>query len=384
MLSERDIKSRWWTSNAISAVLLLTIVTVWMLDDPTPNTNQLESETAADRQYSALNRSIGRNREQEERILTGVYVEEFNFTNANDVDFKARIFQLLPRSAQGKKRSADGKRDVHTCIQHFNLSEAVNAPLVRLQHREEFDDDLYCRWQVYGRVRQSFEYQKYPLDHKIFWLALQGRSLSENYRLLPWTDAYPATGVQNIFGFSDRMVLGGWDVIETYFDLKIVKERTNFGLLGEYRSSEAPVLHYNIVVQRKFGTAFVIHLVPMITVSMLLFAMLLSFTRDSEKRGITGFSFMGVLGTVSALFFVVVLSHVSVRQNYPTHGVLYIEYFYLTLYVLMVAVVANSYALSKADEDDADWFTNNDNLIPKLMYWPASLAFLSVVSITAL
>jgi hypothetical protein len=146
-----------------------------------------------------------------------------------------------------------------------------------------------------------------------------------------------------------------------------------------------PELHFNVVLKRKFLNAFIIQLVPLATIASLLFAVLLTLTQHEKKRELAGFSLGGVNGMISGLFFVVLLAHVQLREQFAASGIVYIEYFYLLMYVLMLLVTLNSFALSWNSK--SPWIyalTFRDNLPAKLLYWPVGLTFIAYKTATVL
>ena len=88
----------------------------------------------------------------------------------------------------------------------------------------------------------------------------------------------------------------------------------------------------------------------------------------------------GVLGTCSALFFVVILSHIQVRSEFAGSGLVYIEYFYLILYAYLILVALNAWVLSNALEYSDSILLWRDNFIVKLLYWPVLLWSMLIVT----
>ncbi len=76
----------------------------------------------------------------------------------------------------------------------------------------------------------------------------------------------------------------------------------------------------------------------------------------------------------AAIFFVAILAHIDLRNQIQGVEILYVEYFYFVLYITVIAVAIDCIIFSKYLESRL--FQFQDNLIPKLLYWPllASLA----------
>ena len=104
----------------------------------------------------------------------------------------------------------------------------------------------------------------------------------------------------------------------------------DLGLAGDSTHRVRPELHFNIVIVRRFLNAFIVHVVPIFTVTILLYAILLTITTDRSRAETRGFNITGTIGIIAALFFVVMVSHVHVREQFASERIVYIEGFFLT------------------------------------------------------
>ncbi|VAW65960.1 hypothetical protein MNBD_GAMMA10-617 [hydrothermal vent metagenome] len=206
------------------------------------------------------------------------------------------------------------------------------------------------------------------------------KSFSKKIILIPDYAAYTATGHTDVFGIENDIVLGQWERKNTYFDYKLSSYTTDFGIRGNMGKNRFPELYYNFVVQRKFENAFIIYLLPLFLVAALLFTALLTVNDNEELSSRLGFDASGFIGVSSALFFVVMLAHIQLREQFAGSGIVYIEYFYILMYALLVGATANVYFFSIR----VTWWGNvisyNDNIIPKVGYWP--VVFGSLILIT--
>jgi hypothetical protein len=55
----------------------------------------------------------------------------------------------------------------------------------------------------------------------------------------------------------------------------------------------------------------------------------------------------------------------------------YLEYFYFVMYFAVLAVAANSYAIA---HKPPRWLAYEDNLVPRLLFWPAIVGVLFLVT----
>jgi len=85
----------------------------------------------------------------------------------------------------------------------------------------------------------------------------------------------------------------------------------------------------------------------------------------------------------SALFFVVVLAHIQLRNILNVPAVLYLEYFYFTMYLTLLAT--SVYALAFTSRTYVpDWVRRDDGLIIKLAFWPLLYGISLLVTVVAL
>ncbi|NIO79303.1 MAG: hypothetical protein GTN53_02020, partial [Candidatus Aminicenantes bacterium] len=168
----------------------------------------------------------------------------------------------------------------------------------------------------------------------------------------------------------------------TFFDIKVIGYDSDFGF------DESPQtdmeLHFHIGIRRKFTNAFIINLVPLLIVALLLFFQVMMGTGEEKRANKIGFNTTGVIATCSALFFVVTLAHIRVRSLFAGAGLVYIEYFYLIMYVVILFTALNAYVFSLGKQPHLNLIYYRDNLIAKLAFWPFVLWLMALVTLLAL
>ena len=140
-------------------------------------------------------------------------------------------------------------------------------------------------------------------------------------------------------------------------------------------------MHYNFVVKRKFENAFIVYLLPLFLVAALLFAALLTISNEDELSSRFGFNTSGFIGACSALFFVVMLAHIQLREQFASSSIVYIEYFYILMYALLVIATANVYLFSLRPRRGFSFILYEDNIIVKVAYWPVVLICLIIITL---
>lgn len=305
-----------------------------------------------------------------EAIPTGIFLQSLKFNNATEVNITGYIWQKYNKSVFA---DIPAGQDIPV---GFILPEAVDSG-ENLEPQQAYRRSINAKEEVIGwyfesTLKQRFNYQKYPLDHKTVWLRIWGKDFGRSNVLVPDLQAYESTQPGDAFGFDKSIVLGDWKVEETFFDFKTPRYDMDFGLGKPL--SETPELYFNIVLRREFLGAFIVNLVPLLISAILLFATLLTITAREGQADIFGFNTSGVLGVCSALFFVVLIAHIQIRQEFPGSGIIYIEYFYLAMYTALLGVAVDAYLFTHDKYSSQFKFISyEDNIIPKLIFWPTLL-----------
>lgn len=90
------------------------------------------------------------------------------------------------------------------------------------------------------------------------------------------------------------------------------------------------------------------------------------------------------IGASSGLFFVVMLAHIQLRQQFAGTNTVYIEYFYILMYALLVVATANTYLFSIRSTLWHNVILYNDNIIPKVAYWPVVIGCLILITLATM
>ena len=184
----------------------------------------------------------------------------------------------------------------------------------------------------------------------------------------------------NIYGVQRDIVLSDWLIAATFFDVKTASYHSNFGY-PTATAAQSPELHFNLVLKR--NNAFVVNVLPALAVAVLLFAVLLTISRKPSNLAFNSFSIKLVIGFISALCVVVVLFQLNTRAKFPAQSIVYIEYFYLLLYIEMIVVLLCSVVV-KAPLNVQRKLAPYNFLLPKLLYWPSLLLVMVIISFLAL
>lgn len=374
----------WWLFSLLISMALTAILLVLLarMDDYKINASQLTNQAAVDAYLKINWLQTPQAKAADEPLLklkTGIYIQSLKFFNSTEVNLSGYIWQRYQDGIHDDIKPQKGEAG-------FVLPEQVDSGSTiepREVYRYRSADQETIGWYFEATLRQPFRYSDYPFDHKTVWVRMWPKDFSRNIVLVPDYQAYNATGLDDIFGIEegDSLVLDAWVRENTFFDYKPSKYNTNFGIDNYIGQNRFPELYYNIVIKRKFGNAFIVHLLPLFLVAALLFATLLTVSEQPEIANKHGFNTSGMIGVCSALFFVVLLAHIQLREQFAGSGIVYIEYFYFLMYAVLVITAANTYLFCTQSAPWLKFIHYRDNLIPKVVYWPLVLGVMVVVTL---
>jgi hypothetical protein len=389
MTSERMY---WRLSAIISCFLSLVLVALWItMSDYEFDERQLSSHDEAMSKikdtWSSHNEDPGaQSKDTLMTLPTGVFIQSLQFLNSSDVNVSGYIWQRyacdpIAGAAAGSAVSSPSKcTNANIPIPEvgdtgFILPEQVYSgsdisPNEVYRKLTADKAHLKIAWYFEATLRQAFEYKWYPFERKTAWLRMWPKEFSKNLVLIPDYEAYDSTSIDDIFGIETDIVLGPWIIEDTYFDYHFTHYDTNFGIEGYIGKDNFPELYFNFVVKRKLGSAFIVYLLPLALVATLLFGAMLTVTHNDVISEHMVFNTSGFIVASSGLFFVVMFAHIQFRKQFPDSGTIYIEYFYIWMYMIIVTTAANAYLFSVSSPALDGVLQRQDNLIPKVIYWP--------------
>jgi hypothetical protein len=180
-------------------------------------------------------------------------------------------------------------------------------------------------------------------------------------------------------GIVSTFVLENWDVKQSFFSYHTEVYNTNLGIATSTRPAGYPALYYTIGMSRQILTPVIIYVVPPLIALFMLFGILLLTTRRQERRASAGWNSTNALPYCAAVFFVVIVSQVNLRQQINTSGILYLDWFYLLTYCAILLVAINAVVFILASERRI--IQHEDNLIAKLLYWPVLTSAMLVITV---
>ncbi|BDX04908.1 cache domain-containing protein [Planctobacterium marinum] len=351
----------WWSALFITLTFVGGIVYIWVEQQVTDLdaiygteviTNKADLRTFV-KDYSK--NTLRSHKEPPIFVPTGVALQSMKMDSENNLKLTGYIWQrfMLANNYEIEKGVV------------FPESSETN---IRLVYDEVANGYQTLGWAFETVIPEHFEYETYPFDKQLVWLRIWPKEYLEHVVLLPDLESYDNMNTSNRPGLEQDFSVGGWRVERSFFDIRENSFNSNMGIANRANKNQAPELHFNIAISRNFIDPFVSYLFPVIIVLLMLYAVLLTNSKDENRIGLIGFNALEVLASASALFFVALLAHVELRSHIGANELIYMEYFFIIAYIMILIVSVNSILFS--------WGFNitmiqyQDNNIPKLLYWP--------------
>lgn len=368
----------WFLSILFSAIAIFVIVNKWLLVQRTHvlEVDVVRNESELEKLLNARDTVEFGGGQQPFFIPTGFFIQSLGFTSPSEINITGYIWQKYPDDFPEEMEKG------------FIFPEEVNSGSTVITKIYEYTGKLDGKtyqsigWYFDVTLRQSFDYSKYPLDILTVWLRLWAKDFTNSDRVffVPDFEAYTDTG-RKTFGLDIDIVQGEWEVDETFFSYNNMPYDTDFGYFTKVEDYNYKEFFINIGMRRKFINAFMINLIPLFVVALLLYAQMMTITNNEDLREKFGFETSGAIATCSALFFVVLLANVQVRKQFSGSELVYIEYFYLIMYIVILFTAINSYIFSLGQQKYFNLIYYSDNFIPKVTYWPIVLWSMAIITL---
>ena len=292
------------------------------------------------------------------RVYTGLYIKSVRFDDSNSVTLSGYVWQRYKGGIP--KGITPG----------VAFPEASNSYALDEIYREaDVNGFAVVGWHFEIQTRQKFDYSIYPLDRQSVWLRMWHADFDSSGALLvPDLDGYPPWIDKDFIGVDQETVFDEWEPNYTFFAYHKLAYSSSFGYGTFAKSSGRPELYFNMGFKRGIFGAFIGNLIPMLFVSMIMFALLFPGSIHPDRAEDTGFSTMGVMAFTVTMLLVVVVQHSSIRGAVGGGALSYLDYLMFVLYAIILLVTLN--AILVRSQRPARWILWRENLASKLLYWP--------------
>ncbi len=383
LTSKGEALRLWLCSIAVSLALILAIGSIWALSyrfgDPPRRLRDGPPEVQVD-DIDGLNGFLDDYRDQfsqrQQRdvpfVPTWLFVRSMVFEDSHAIKIGGMIWQRYPEQV------VDG---LSQDVMMPNLEpDAESLRLVERYRRSLEEGGELVAFDFRATVRGRFDYRAYPFDRQRLTIQLVHPEVDRGVVLVPELERYPYLQTATGPGLYRPMEVPGWSVEGSGFSYIMNTYNVEWSPdVDAADTAQVPVLQFNILLQRKFPTPFISHIIPILIVAVLLHGVLISSSFNERLRTSSGFSAFGVLETCGAFFFAIVLMHIDLRRGLDLDVITYMEAIYLISYLVLLLVVLD--ALVFTTSDSVPLLEYRDNLLAKLLFWPILLGMVLGVTL---
>ena len=370
--------SRWaWSVSAlISLGCLIAVGIMWVRaytasPDPAPADTVVSTQEEVKRYLAALMPAPEPGSEPPVFIPTGLYIESIQFKGPYSVQLSGYVWQ---RYANDLPKGLVPKGDVAG----FVMPEAQYARFFKVYQAHQGNEEL-IGWSFFATLREQFDYKDYPLDRQQIWIELWHSDFERKVYLAPDLGGYTSLNPAALPALDKDLVLEDWDFQESYFSYRAPRYNSSFGIQGYDPDQRSPELRYNISIKRNLLSTLISRMIVPLVILIQLFVLVVVIGTKQQRLEQFGVRPGGVIFTCAAFFFAVLLSQNSLRAEVQAGGLVYLESLYILTYFVILAVAINSVLL--VARPDLRLFRDNDNLWAEVVYWPAILLTLVVVTL---
>ncbi|NES22925.1 MAG: hypothetical protein F6K41_29405 [Symploca sp. SIO3E6] len=370
-------KGNWWIlSNFTSLLFIVLIGLMWSYSSKRQEANVDQLTNQSDVEQYLANKFPNLT---QKRTPTGLYIQSIKFNSSSEVNVTGYLWQLYE---QEKYLNIPGD-EIPVGFIFPEAIDSANSMEIKFAYRDPIGNgNEVIVWYFETVLKQSFNYTKYPFDYKTVWIRIWSPDFQRKSILVPMLESYKSTTPKDSFGFEPSIVLDNWTITDTFFNYRSFNYDTQFGIWDDNKEV-TPELYFNLVIKRGFINSFVVFILPLIIIACLTFGTLLMITKDEKQASTYGMNTSGVIGVCSGLFFVILLSQVQIREQFAGSPVVYVEFFYPLMYVTLLGVSVNSFLFFHSNKENnlvLKWIHYEDNLVPKLLYWPLLLGSATIIT----
>ncbi len=331
----------WPVVFSTSLLLFIGISFIYYLAQTAPFRPDSESTLIVDK--ANLNQFLSSHIQQyEEKALfipTGILIESITFSPDRLMNLTGHIWQKYDDNFP------------NNISRGFSLPQAESLKIREAYRRQENQKEV-IGWYFEASLPQAFNESKYPLDRREINLLIE--HTDKKVFLTPDLEAYQWINPIYHPGIKPEMVLPSWQLKSSFFNYRAHGEK----------------LYFTVFLQRDFLNPFIKSILPLIVIGIMLFAILLLL-------GSVGLS--NVAAPLGALFFGTLLAHIALRKEITASDILYVDYFYIIMYLAILAVII-SYFLFHI-KSQLFFIQYHNGLVAKLLFWPFILGSLLGVTI---
>lgn len=299
-------------------------------------------------------------------VPTGIFIQSLEFASSNDLVVAGYVWQRYPAGIPAEVGRG------------FVMPEAQKLDVTEVYRVNEGGEEV-VGWHFEATLRQKFDFSKYPFDRPAVNIWLKHSDFKNNVMLKPDLASYQFLSPAAHPGIESELALPGFAIMGSFFCFDHRLYATNFGIEGHRKFGAVPELIFSVVLKRNIMTPFLSRVFPLAILLAILFIVLLTFSKDEEKRRSFGLSGLTVMGVVITFLFTTLIAQSNLRQELGADRIIYLEDFYfITYFVLLLAAIKTF--LFTADKN-IRIVQYEQGLIAKILFWPLVTGLVFLVTL---
>lgn len=361
---KNSIKILWQCSLMITLALVIGIVHAWQTSTQLYYLSTDKAITNAEtlQKYLTPYNELARLKKTESITLipTSIMVDSIEFLNSYNIQITGHIMQRYPKSLEAERG--------------IKFNDGFDIKINQI-NEEKFNTYDVITWSFQIKVRENFDYTHYPFNQGNVWLAMSPISQQRNLLLVPDFVYYNSlTDINSANGIAKNLIIPGWHIRGSYFTYENDSSRM-LNAVNTYQTIDLPTLAFNVIVGAAFGDALITTIIPPLIIVLILFVTLMTISRRKNK--FIEFKVASILSSSSGMLFTIVFTHVSLR-NKLTSAIMYIEYFYLLMYIVVLLIPINAFLFATNRYKTINF---GNNIIVKLLFFPIITLLVFIISL---
>ena len=372
----KGIKLKFWYSTSLFSIILAIGISILCIFSNTYNDYEKLDEISLTDQNIIEgyldkydNQLIEQGSSGTNRVKAGIFIKNIDFESSTKANYTGYLWEKLDKDQIGKIKEG------------FYFSDAYKSEFEDLYQKDTPDGGKIYVWYFKCCLNTHLqEKQLYPFDVEAIKIRLSSKDFGNNVMLVPDTRDYVDIEPFSKPGVYKELALPGWNISESFFTYLKEEFDSTFGV---FSSNTGSVYHtelfYNIILRRSFLGAFISIFLPIFVTLVMVFILLLTCSNDEQRSKKLGFSAGAILASTAALFFVVIVAQIDLRDKVAADGLIYMDIYYFVTYLGFM--IANIDSILICWPDKFKWIAWEDNIIIKSLFWPivTSIIFLSTL-----
>lgn len=353
-------RAAWLTSSLYALLVALSIGAIWAFDIVS-DTPDITREHIMHTHYS-LERFLFLQKKENPHIYekepifipTGIYITSFEPGHNNTLTLTGQVWQKYDRTKYP---------DLKPNILFLNAIEEITE-----KNSSTFKESLETvNWWFKATFNTTFNYLKYPFDEQEIVIKLSYKEYESNVILTPDFEAFLSNDSPRS-EIDPTVHSNQWTIKQSYTFYTLSDFQTDFGIEDYPGQKGFPDLNYGIRIRRQFVYPLTASALPVIIILFVVFSILLLTGLGSHHTGLA----TEIVKLTSGILFTTAVAHQTFQRNLQSPVITYFEYFYFLLYAVILLVAING--MLYAYERGGVFINVENNLIPRLLYWPLTLS----------